>query len=61
MYKRRNLKEMCDCKVMVNKCVGKQHHMMVYKMALMVKKKKRESKAKDKMVETEGEKLSRSV
>ena len=62
MCRRRNLKEMCDCKVIVNECVAKQHHMVVCKMALMVKKKKsRESKAKDTMVETEGDKLSRSV
>ena len=62
MCRRRNLKEMCDCKVIVNECVAKQHRMVVCKMALMVKKKKsRESKSKDKMVETEGDKLSRSV
>ena len=40
MCKRRNLKEMCDCKVIVNKCVAKQHRMVVCKMALVVKKKK---------------------
>ena len=39
---RRNLKEMCDCKVIVNECVTKQHRMVVCKMALMVKKKKAE-------------------
>ena len=62
MCRRRNLKEMCDCKVIWNECVAKQHHMVVCKMALMVKKKKsRESKAKDTMIETEGDKLSRSV
>ena len=54
MCRRRNLKEMCDCKVIVNECVAKQHRIVVCKMALMVKKKKsRESKAKDTMVETE--------
>ena len=42
MCRRRDLKEMCDCKVMVNKCVAKQHHMMICQMALMVKKKKAE-------------------
>ena len=42
MHKRRNLKQMCDCKVIVNKCVAKQHRMVVCKMALMVKKKKAE-------------------
>ena len=40
--RRRNLKEMYDCKVMVNECVAKQHRMVVCKMALMVKKKKAE-------------------
>ena len=61
MYRRRNLKEMCDYKVIVNESVAKQHHTVVCKIALMVKKKSRESKAKDTMVETEGDKLSRSV
>ena len=42
MCRRRNLKEMCDCKVIVNECVAKQHCMVVCKMALMVKKKKAE-------------------
>ena len=37
--RRRNVKEMCDCKVIVNKCFAKQHHMVVCKMVLMVKKK----------------------
>ena len=40
MCRRRNLKEMCDCKVIVNECVAKQHRMVVCKMALMVRKKK---------------------
>ena len=40
MCRRRNLKEMCDCKVMVNECVAKHHRMVKCKMALMVKKKK---------------------
>ena len=62
MCRRRNLKEMCDCKLIVNKCVAKQHRMVVCKMTLMVKKKKnRESKAKDTMVGIERDKLSRSV
>ena len=39
---RRNLKEMCNCKVILNECVAKQHRMVVYKMAFMVKKKKAE-------------------
>ena len=60
MCRRRNLKEMCDFKVMVNECVAKQHRMVVCKMVLMVKKS-RESKAKDTMLETKGDKLSRSV
>ena len=42
MCRKRNLKEMCDCKVIVNMCVAKQHRMVVCKMALMVKKKKAE-------------------
>ena len=42
MHKRRNLKEMCDCKVIVHKCVAKQHRMVVCKMILTVKKKKAE-------------------
>ena len=40
MCRRRNLREMCDCKVIVNECVAKQHRIVVCKMALMVKKKK---------------------
>ena len=39
---RRNLKEMCDCKVILNECVAKQHRMVVCKMGLMVKNKKAE-------------------
>ena len=42
MCRRRNLKEMRDCKVILNECVAKQHRMVVCKMALMVKKKKAE-------------------
>ena len=42
MCRRRNLKEMCNCKVIVNECVAKQHCMVVCKMALIVKKKKAE-------------------
>ena len=42
MCRRRNLKEMCDCKVIVNKCVAKQDRKVVCKMALTVKKKKAE-------------------
>ena len=42
MCRRRDLKEICDCKVMVNECVAKQHRMVVCKIALMVKKKKAE-------------------
>ena len=40
MCRRRNLKKMCDYKVILNECVAKQHRIMVCKMALMVKKKK---------------------
>ena len=42
MCRRKNLKEMCDCKVIVNKYVAKQHRMVVCKMAFMMKKKKAE-------------------
>ena len=42
MCRRRNLKEMCDCKVILNECVAKQHRMAVCKMAPIVKKKKTE-------------------
>ena len=42
MCRRRDLKEMCNCKVILNECVAKQHRMVVCKMALMVKKKKAE-------------------
>ena len=49
MCRRRNLKEMCDCKVIVNECVAKQHRMVVCKIALMVKKKKAEKKVKPKI------------
>ena len=33
---------MCNCKVIVNDCVAKQHRIVVCKMAVMVKKKKAE-------------------
>ena len=33
---------MCNCKVLVNECVAKQHCIVVCTMALMVKKKKEE-------------------
>ena len=42
MCRRRNLKEICDFKLIVNECVAKQYHMVICKMALMVKKKKAE-------------------
>ena len=42
MCRRRNLKEMCDCKLILNEYVAKQHRMVIYKMVLMVKKKKAE-------------------
>ena len=46
MCRRRKLKEMCDCKVILNECVAKQHRMVVCKMALMVKKKAEKIKPK---------------
>ena len=42
MSRRRNLKKMCNYKVIVNECIAKQHRMVVCKMTLMVKKKKAE-------------------
>ena len=42
MCRRRDLKKMCDCKVILNECVAKQHRMVVCKIGLMVKKKKAE-------------------
>ena len=42
MCRRRNLKKMCGCKVIMNKCVAKQNRMVVCKMGLIVKKKKAE-------------------
>ena len=45
MGRRRNLKEMCNCKVIVNECVAKQHR-MVCKMAFMKKKKLEKVKSK---------------
>ena len=54
--------EMCDCKVMVNECVAKQPpYGGMQNSSHGEKEKGRESKAKDKMVETEGNKLSKSV
>ena len=46
MCRRRNLKEMCDCKVILNECDANQHRMVVCKMALMVKKKAEKVKPK---------------
>ena len=42
MCRRRNLKEMCDFKAILKKCVAKQHRMVVCKMAFMAKNKKTE-------------------
>ena len=61
MCRRRNLKEMCDCKVILNECVAKQHHGGMQNGSYGEKEKSRESKAKDIMVETKRDKLSRSV
>ena len=43
MCRRRNVKEMCDCKVILNEYVAKQHRMVVCEMVFMVKKKKAEN------------------
>ena len=40
VFRRRDLKKICDFKVMVNECVAKQLRMVVCKMIFMVKKKK---------------------
>ena len=59
---RRNLKEMCNCKVILNECVAKAApYGGIQNGFYGEKEKSRESKAKDTMVETEGDKLSRSV
>ena len=42
MCRRRNLKEMCDCKIILNEGVAKQHRMVICKMCFMVKNKKAE-------------------
>ena len=57
MCRRRNLKRMCDCKVIRKEAPygGMQNG------SCGEKEKGRESKAKDTMVETKGDKLSRSV
>ena len=46
MCKSRNLKKICDCKVILNEGVAKQHRMVVCKMVLMVKKKAEKVKPK---------------
>ena len=46
MCRRRNLKKMCYCKVIVNECAAKQHRMVVCKRAIMVKKKAEKVKPK---------------
>ena len=42
MCRRKDLNKLCDCKVIVNKCVAKRHRMVVCKMTFTVKKKKAE-------------------
>ena len=37
MCRRRNLKEICNCNVIVNECVAKQHRIVVCKIALISK------------------------
>ena len=61
MYRRRNLKEMCDCKLILNECVAKPPYGGMQNGSYGEKEKSRESKAKDTMVETKRDKLSRSV
>ena len=62
MHRRRDLNEMCDCKVMVNEVRRKAAPYGGRQNGSHGEKEKRtESKAKDTIVETEGDKLSRSV
>ena len=62
MCRRRNLKEMCDCKVILNECVAKAApYGGMQNGSYGEKEKSRKSKAKDTMVETKRDKLSRSV
>ena len=42
MCRRRDLKEMFDCKTMLNECVTKQHRMVICKLVFVMKKKKPE-------------------
>ena len=39
--RRRDLKKICDCKVMVNECVAKQHPVVVCKLASWSKRQKK--------------------
>ena len=59
--RRRNLKEMCDCKVIVNMRRKAAPYGDIQNGSYGEKEKSRESKAKNTMVETKGDKLSRSV
>ena len=59
MCRRRNFKKMCNCKVMVNVCRKAAPYGGIQNDSHG--EKGRESKTKDKMVETEEDKLSRSI
>ena len=69
MHRRRNLKKMCNCKKMVNKCVARWYankcvarwYGGMQNGSHGAKEKGRESKAKEKMVKTEGDKLLKTV
>ena len=61
MCKRKNLKEMCDCKIIVNKRRKAAPYNGMQNGSYGEKEKSRESKAKDVMMETKGYKLSRCV
>ena len=52
---------MCDCKAIVNECAAKAAPYGGMQNGFYGEKKSRESKAKDMMVKTEEDKLSRSV
>ena len=62
MCRRRNLKEMCDCKVILNECVAKAApYGGMQNGSYGEKEKSRESKVKDTMVETERQAIKKRL
>ena len=57
--RRRDLKKICDCKVMVNECVASS--ILWWYAKWLHGQKGRRSKAQDKVVETSGDELSIKV